>query len=181
MILGKKRLAAGLLCILLVVCTLPACETGKVPANSDASYPQTIVSEPAASEISQVTETPLKEEEQEESVLKITVGDYEFSAVFEDNSSAREFKELLSQGPITITMEEYGGFEKVGSLGTSLPRNDTYITTQPGDIILYQGNQITIYYGVNSWNFTRLARISDPSGLQEKLGDGTISATFSIE
>ena len=181
MILRKKRLAAGLLWILLAVCTLSACETGKVTENSDTPHPQTVVSEPTASQTSQVTETPLKEEEQEESVLKITVGDYEFSAVFEDNSSAREFKELLSKGPITITMEEYGGFEKVGSLGTSLTRNDTYITTQPGDIILYQGNQITIYYGVNSWNFTRLARISDPSGLQEKLGDGTISATFSIE
>ena len=133
----KKRFTAGLLWILLAVCTLSACETGKVPANSDASYPQTVVSEPAASQTSQVTETIPEEEEQEESVLKITVGDYEFSAVFEDNSSAREFKELLSKGPITITMEEYGGFEKVGSLGTSLTRNDTYITTQPGDIILY--------------------------------------------
>lgn len=62
----KKRFTAGLLWILLAVCTLSACETGKVPANSDASHPQTVVSEPAASEISQVTETPLKEEEQEE-------------------------------------------------------------------------------------------------------------------
>ena len=181
MILRKKRLAAGLLWILLAVCTFSACETSKVPANSDVSHPQTVVSEPAASQTSQVTETKPEKEEQEESVLKITVGNYEFSAVFEDNSSAREFKELLSKGSITINMEEYGGFEKVGSLGTSLTRNDTYITTQPGDIILYQGNQITIYYGVNSWNFTRLARISDPSGLEEKLGDGTISATFSIE
>jgi len=140
MILGKKQLAAGLLWILLAVCTFSACETDKVPANSDVSHPQTVVSEPAASQTSQVTETIPEEEEQEESVLKITVGDYEFSAVLEDNSSAREFKELLSKGPITITMEEYGGFEKVGSLGTSLTRNDTYITTQPGDIILYQGN-----------------------------------------
>lgn len=86
MTLRKKRFTAGLLWILLAVCTLSACETGKVPANSDASHPQTVVSEPAASEISQVTETPLKEEEQEESVLKITVGDYEFSAVFEDTA-----------------------------------------------------------------------------------------------
>ena len=138
--MGKKQLAAGLLWILLAVCTFSACETDKVPANSDVSHPQTVVSEPAASQTSQVTETIPEEEEQEESVLKITVGDYEFSAVLEDNSSAREFKELLSKGPITITMEEYGGFEKVGSLGTSLTRNDTYITTQPGDIILYQGN-----------------------------------------
>ena len=112
--------------------------------------------------------------------MKITVGDCELQATFEDNSSAEEFRELLEEGPLTIEMEDYGGFEKVGPLGTSLSRNDTQITTQPGDVILYQGNQITIYYGTNSWSFTRLARIDDPSGLQEKLGEGTVSVTFSL-
>ncbi len=87
---------------------------------------------------------------------------------------------MLAQGPLTVEMEDYGGFEKVGPLGTTLTRNDTQITTEPGDVILYQGNQITIYYGTNSWNFTRLARIDDPSDLQEKLGDGTVSVTFSL-
>ena len=113
--------------------------------------------------------------------MKITVGAYEWSATFENNSSAEEFQKLLSQGPLTIEMEDYGGFEKVGPLGTTLFRNDTRITTEPGDVILYQGNQITIYYGTNSWNFTRLAKIDDPSSLQEKLGDGTVSVTFSLE
>ena len=113
--------------------------------------------------------------------MKITVGAYEWSATFENNSSAEEFQKLLSQGPLTIEMEDYGGFEKVGPLGTTLPRNDTRITTEPGDVILYQGNQITIYYGTNSWRFTRLARIDDPSGLREKLGDGPVSVTFSLE
>lgn len=113
--------------------------------------------------------------------MKITVGDQELLATFADNSSAEEFRELLSQGPLTIEMEDYGGFEKVGPLGTTLTRNDTRITTEPGDVILYQGNQITIYYGTNSWSFTRLARIDDPSGLQEVLGEGTVSVTFSLE
>ena len=112
--------------------------------------------------------------------MKITVGDDELLATFEDNSSAREFQELLEQGPLTIDMEDYGGFEKVGPLGTDLVRNDTQITTQPGDVILYQGNQITIYYGTNSWSFTRLATIDDPTDLEEKLGAGTISVTFSL-
>lgn len=112
--------------------------------------------------------------------MKITVGDCELQATFEDNSSAEEFRELLEEGPLTVEMEDYGGFEKVGPLGTSLSRNDTQITTQPGDVILYQGNQITIYYGTNSWSFTRLARIDDPTGLQEKLGEGTVSVTFSL-
>ena len=113
--------------------------------------------------------------------MKITVGEQELLAAFADNSSAEEFRELLAQGPLTIEMEDYGGFEKVGPLGTTLTRNDTRITTEPGDVILYQGNQITIYCGTNSWSFTRLARIDDPSGLQEVLGEGTVSVTFSLE
>ena len=112
--------------------------------------------------------------------MKITVGDYELLATFEDNPSARAFQELLAQGPLTVSMEDYGGFEKVGPLGTTLTRSDTSITTEPGDVILYQGNQITIYYGTNSWTFTRLAKIDDPTDLQAKLGEGTVQVTFSL-
>lgn len=135
---------------------------------------------PPAEAPSAATETEPAAPGQEESVLKITVGDQELLATFADNSSAEEFRELLAQGPLTVEMEDYGGFEKVGPLGTTLTRNDTQITTEPGDVILYQGNQITIYYGTNSWSFTRLARIDDPAGLQEKLGSGTVSITFSL-
>lgn len=133
-------------------------------------------------------DTPAQPEEpeapeptQEEPTLSITFGDHVLSATFADNSSAEEFQALLAQGPLTIEMEDYGGFEKVGPLGTSLTRNDAQITTEPGDIILYQGNQITVYYGTNTWSFTRLARIDDPTDLQEKLGDGTVSITFSLD
>lgn len=113
-------------------------------------------------------------------MLKITVGDYELLATFEDNTSAEEFKNLLAQGPVTVEMDDYGGFEKVGDLGTTLTRNDRQITTEPGDVILYQGNQITIYYGTNTWSFTRLARIDDPTDLKAKLGEGTVQITFSL-
>lgn len=133
-------------------------------------------------------DTPAQPEEpeapeptQEEPTLTITFGDHVLSATFADNSSAEEFQALLAQGPLTIEMEDYGGFEKVGPLGTSLTRNDAQITTEPGDIILYQGNQITVYYGTNTWSFTRLATIDDPTDLQEKLGDGTVSITFSLD
>lgn len=151
---------------------------------TEASHPEQ--SAPPEKEPTQLEGTPESTEpeetggSQEESTLKITVGGYELLATFADNSSAEEFRDLLAQGPLTIEMEDYGGFEKVGPLGTSLTRNDSQITTEPGDVILYQGNQITIYYGTNSWSFTRLARINDPSGLQEKLGNGTVSVTFSL-
>lgn len=162
------------LCMLLAAFSLSACGGGEAPTDSDVPAS----SEEEAAKPQQPTEA---EPSQEESALKISVGGHELLATFEDNSSAEEFKELLEQGPLTIEMEDYGGFEKVGPLGTSLTRNDTQITTQPGDVILYQGNQITIYYGTNSWSFTRLARIDNPAGLQEKLGSGTISVTFSLE
>ena len=158
-----------LVCMLLAAFSLAACGGGGMSAEPDSSG--------AAEEAQQSQQT---QSGQEESALKITVGDYELSATFEDNSSAEEFRELLSQGPVTIEMEDYGGFEKVGPLGTTLTRNDRQITTQPGDIILYQGNQITIYYGTNSWSFTRLAKIDDPAGLAEKLGEGTVQVTFSL-
>ena len=73
-----------------------------------------------------------------------------------ENSSADAFLDLLKSGDMTVEMHDYGRFEKVGPLGTTLPRNDEQITTEPGDVILYQGDQITIYYDVNSWSFTRL-------------------------
>lgn len=132
----------------------------------------------------ETSEAPLSSEavpQQDSETLKITAGDYTWTATFADNRSAEEFRQLLSQGSLTIEMEDYGGFEKVGPLGTTLTRSDTQITTAPGDVILYQGNQITIYYGVNSWNFTKLATIDDPTNLAEGLGDGTVLVTFSLE
>ena len=98
------------------------------------------------------------------------------------NSSADAFLNLLKTGDVTIDMHDYGSFEKVGPLGTALPQNDEQITTEPGDVILYQGDQITIYYDVNSWNFTRLGKVQDLSQaeLKDILGDGTAAVTFSL-
>lgn len=114
--------------------------------------------------------------------IYIHVNDTVLSATLSDNSSAQAFAELLKNGPVTVDMSDYGGFEKVGPLGASLPRNDTSITTEPGDIILYQGNSITIYYDTNTWSFTRLGKIDNitQSQLIEILGDGDVTVTFSL-
>lgn len=111
----------------------------------------------AQMENQQITQPPIQErpeeeamQAQEEPILKITVGEQEWTATFADNCAAEEFQQLLAQGAISVEMEDYGGFEKVGALGTTLTRDDQQITTEPGDIILYQGNQITIYYGTNT-------------------------------
>jgi len=119
---------------------------------------------------------------QEDIMKKITLSfnGHTYSATLADNSSAEAFAELLKSGPLPISTHDYGSFEKVGNLGRSLPRNDEQITTSAGDIILYQGNQITVYYAQNTWSFTRLGRIDDPSGLREALGDGDVEITFQL-
>ena len=99
----------------------------------------------------------------------------------ENNSSAEALIRLLGTGDITITMHDYGSFEKVGPLGTTIPRNDEDITTTPGDIILYQGNQITIYYDENRWDFTKLGHIDiGQDELKAVLGSGDVTVTLSV-
>ncbi len=100
----------------------------------------------------------------------------------EENTSAKAFVEKLKNGDITINAHDYGNFEKVGNLGFSLPTNDENITTEPGDLILYQGNQITLYYDTNRWNFTRIGKVQDVSQkeLKEILGNGNVELTFSL-
>lgn len=116
-------------------------------------------------------------------MMKITAGDHTFTAVLADNSSAEALKELLAEGPLTIDMSDYASMEKVGPIGTSLPTNDEQISTGAGDIILYQGNSLVIYYDTNSWNFTRIGKIEDVTQeeLLEALGNGDVTVTFSLD
>ena len=130
----------------------------------------------------------VKEEQQMEAVnpspvLVIQVSGQTFYADLEDNSSAEALAEKLGSGTLELELHDYGGFEKVGPLPWSLPRNDTSITTEPGDVILYQGDQITIYYDKNTWTFTRLAKIRDTSReeLLEALGSGSVTVSVSVE
>ena len=166
-----------IVCAFLVSLCLTACGTGQAEPGSEPPRESLLLEQEPEPDYTEQDPQALAEEEP---MLKITVGDYELTAAFEDNSSAAEFRDLLAQGAVTVEMEDYGGFEKVGPLGTTLTRNDAQISTEPGDVILYQGNQITIYYGTNTWSFTRLARINDPTDLRDKLGDGTVAVTFSL-
>ena len=109
-------------------------------------------------------------------------GNHKLTATLTNNSSATAFYELLKKAPVTIKMNDYSNFEKYGPIGTSIPRNDTQITTTAGDIILYQGNQIAIYYDTNSWNFTRLGKVDGvtQAELKKILGKGSVTAVFSV-
>ena len=116
--------------------------------------------------------------------MNITIGGKTVAVTLSDNSSAEALYEALLKGPITYEAHDYGNFEKVGELGQSFPRNDEQINTQPGDIILYQGSNLCIYYGTNSWSFTRIGRIEGMTQdeLKDfvKAGQGNVSVTLSI-
>lgn len=113
--------------------------------------------------------------------MKVQVGDAVFSATLEENEAAASFVEMMQENPVSISMNDYSGFEKVGSLGTSLPASNSQTTTHAGDIVLYNGNQIVIFYGSNSWSYTRLGHVDDLTGWEEALGSGDVTVTFSLE
>ena len=125
---------------------------------------------------------PTPGEAAEQNILNLQVGDTVLTAQLADNSSADALRELLLDGPLEIAMQDYGDMEKVGSLGQDLPTNDEQITTEAGDLILYQGNSFVIYYAPNSWNFTRLGKINDITAeeLQEILGESDVTVTLSL-
>lgn len=130
---------------------------------------------------SQETESQQIEEENSEMQMNVQVGGSTFTATLEENEAVNELVKMMEQGPVTIQMRDYSGFEKVGSLGTSLPASNRQTTTRAGDIVLYQGNQIVIFYGSNSWSYTRLGHIDDLTGWKEALGSGDVTVTFSLE
>lgn len=110
--------------------------------------------------------------------ITLQIGNREFAASLENNETVST---LLKHLPLTIEMEDYSGFKKVGSLGMKLPSNDRQMTTNPGDIVLYNGNQIVIFYGSNSWSYTKIGTIEDLSGWKEALGSQNVSVKFSIK
>lgn len=114
--------------------------------------------------------------------INIQIGDKVLTATLIDNSSVDALKKELSKGPIVVNMRDYSNMEKVGSLGMNLPRNDQQITTEAGDLILFQGSSFVIYYAPNSWNFTRLGKIDmvGAEELKEILGSGDVTITLSL-
>ncbi len=115
--------------------------------------------------------------------LLVSFHGHTYAATLTDDASGRAFAALLAArgGSLTVEARDYGAFEKVGALPASLPRSDQTITTAPGDLILYQGDQIALYYAPNTWNFTRLGRLQgDLSALRDHLGSGSVSITYSL-
>lgn len=137
---------------------------------------------------SSLTAAPMQAEsdvssEEETAVLHMRINETEVSVDWEDNESTAALRELCREEALTIGMSMYGGFEQVGPIGTALPRSDVQTTTAAGDIVLYAGNQIVVFYGSNSWAYTRLGHISDPNAadLAALLGNGDVTITLYLE
>ena len=115
-------------------------------------------------------------------LIFIKVNNQTLNLELEDNSATKELKQKLKNGDVIVETHEYGGFEKVGDLGFSLPREDKKMTTASGDIVLYQGNQISLFYDSNSWSYTKLGKIinADNKKLKSILGDGDVIITFTL-
>ena len=114
--------------------------------------------------------------------MKMTIGETPVRVEWENNESVEALQDLAREG-LMIQMSMYGGFEQVGSIGKSLPRNDRQTATSAGDIVLYSGNQLVVFYGSNSWSYTRLGKITDQSAenMRELLSRGDVVITLSAD
>ena len=112
--------------------------------------------------------------------MNIAVNDSRFTATLAENAAVDALVDWMEEGPITLELSDYADFEKVGPLGRSLPASDSQTTTQAGDIVLYQSNQIVLFYGSNSWSYTRLGSIDDLTGWEDALGSGDVTVTLSL-
>ena len=118
-----------------------------------------------------------------DSTMIMKIGDTKVNVEWEDNQAVEALRNMAEDGEVTIQMSMYGGFEQVGSIGQSLPRDDKQTTTSSGDVVLYSGNQMVVFYGSNSWSYTRLGHISDKNteDMTDLLSNGDVTITISIE
>lgn len=181
-----KRLCALVLCLLLLTaCGQSTSTKPSVEPTTESATESTEQSSESSTESSeQPTEATTSDTDKEETqMLHIQAGESEFTATWADNSSVDALKELLAEGPLTLTMSDYAQMEKGADLGVRLPQNNQQMNTTAGDIILYQGRTLVIYYDQNSWSLTPIAKIEgvDAEKLRAALGDGDVTVTFSLE
>ncbi|MBQ9068521.1 MAG: hypothetical protein IJ131_05575 [Eggerthellaceae bacterium] len=119
-------------------------------------------------------------EEASTAELALSVDGTAVDVAWEDNESVAALKELAARGPLEVSLSAYGGFEQVGPLGETLPSANVQTTTEPGDIVLYQSSQIVIFYGSNTWDYTRLGKIQGMSTeeLEALLGKQGVTVTI---
>ena len=177
-----KNSSVRLLSLCVVFCLfLVGCGAADIRADNAEVSAQSPSSEQESAENMQLKAEA--ESEDAEPMLQMKIGETPVTVEWEENESVEALKELCLNTPLTIQMSMYGGFEQVGPIGQSLPREDRQTTTQAGDIVLYSGSQIVVFYGSNSWAYTRLGKIADKSAaeLKDLLGNGDVTITLTWE
>ena len=175
--------------LMMTACGVNTGGTGDGAKEASTSAASTATNEAAVSQApteeadnENKTEPQPSSPEESEADMRLRINDVEVCVDWEKNDSVAALRDLVIAQPLSIQMSSYGGFEQVGSLGTSLPRNDVQITTQAGDIVLYSGNNIVIFYGSNSWAYTRLGHIElSSSEMPELLSHGDVTVKLSVE
>ena len=144
------------------------------PSSSQAAFPTAGLESPPTE-----PETTHETDKKEQTTMKVNIqiGDQTFTATLADTTAAQEFAQML---PMAITLDDYGGFEKVGSLGKSLTTSNSQTTTAAGDIVLYNSSNIVMFYGSNSWSYTRLGKIDDLTDWADALGSNSVTAIFTL-
>ena len=172
----------------VVAVTAPSTQTPTVPPTSQPQTTAPFSKEAVQNEIrateqpQEVTQVVEQPQEEQNMTLQMTIGNTPVEVAWEENEAVQSLKELCRNEPLTIAMSMYGGFEQVGSIGTNLPANDVQTTTSAGDIVLYSGNQMVVFYGSNTWAYTRLGHITDQSaeGMAQLLSNGDTNITINF-
>ena len=174
-------LGAGLLLLVLLSCSKTP-ESTELPAQGDDPRQEQTKEEGNTGE-PENGESQKAEETMPDQII-LTVSGKTMPVTLADNAATKALVAALREAPITYTASDYGGFEKVGALGRTLPASDSQMTTEPGDVILYSGNQVVLFYGSNSWRYTRLGKMQYTSldALKSFLnaGGGDIQVTLSL-
>ena len=168
-----------------ILTSVPAAATENVATESTEIYVSAIPADSLESQEGSGIEMQeaggtIKEDVEVEKTMTLLINGQEVSVDWDANESVEALRELCAEQPLVIEMSMYGGFEQVGPIGASLPRNDGQMTTQSGDIVLYSGSQIVIFYGSNSWSYTRLGHIvdQDAAGMAALLGNGDVTVSI---
>ena len=151
-----------LFCLLLAALLLVGCakQESSVEQDASTSQPEITAKSNTLPSRTETEETSLPEPIAEEKLLELTINGTVIEAKWEDNETVTELLTNAKETPIVVSTTLYGGFEQVGSLPQSFPRNDVQMTTEPGDIVLYSGNQLVVFFSSNTWNYTKLGHIN---------------------
>ena len=166
-----RKILTALLCLIMVMNMMGCTEREKQPEQ------ETVIPDSE-----QETGSDSQEASEVEEVLCLYVNDRKLPVTWEDNDSVAEIRSIVNNDSLTVEMSMYGGFEQVGELGRNITRNDRQMTTSYGDIVLYSGSNIVMFYGSNSWSYTKLGHVElSQQEMTDLLGNGDVTVILTVE